>query len=230
MLAALIAALLIAAAVFAATLPVHLSHGVGDQTYVISDASSLKESYTLGIGDLTLDLSGLQLPVGETHLETRVDIGRTTVIVPPDAAVQGIGEAEFGEIRMLGNETDGRDSDRQSTRPVPACSCSTAVSARARWSSSAPYDEAGCRSPSQPRPEEGVIAGVCAGIAQALAVDATLVRLVFAILALAGGAGIFLYLALWAYDRYEAGLAGRLCPPSRRARRCSTRSGCRRGR
>jgi signal transduction histidine kinase len=50
------------------------------------------------------------------------------------------------------------------------------------------------------RPAEGrVIAGVCAGIAQALAVDVTLVRLVFALLALAGGAGILLYLALWSY-------------------------------
>ncbi|MFL6014639.1 MAG: ATP-binding protein, partial [Gaiellaceae bacterium] len=38
-----------------------------------------------------------------------------------------------------------------------------------------------------------------ASIAQALGVDATLVRLVFALLALAGGAGIVLYLALWAY-------------------------------
>ena len=47
--------------------------------------------------------------------------------------------------------------------------------------------------------DERVIAGVCAGIAQSLAVDATLVRLVFALLALAGGAGIVLYLALWAY-------------------------------
>jgi phage shock protein PspC (stress-responsive transcriptional regulator) len=46
-----------------------------------------------------------------------------------------------------------------------------------------------------------VIAGVCAGIAQTLAVDVTLVRLVFALLALAGGAGIVLYLALWAYSR-----------------------------
>jgi signal transduction histidine kinase len=42
-----------------------------------------------------------------------------------------------------------------------------------------------------------VIAGVCGGLAIRLAVDATLVRLVFAILALAGGAGILLYLALW---------------------------------
>src|SRR4051794_4608814 len=47
--------------------------------------------------------------------------------------------------------------------------------------------------------DERVVAGVCAGIAEALAVDVTLVRLVFALLALAGGAGILLYLALWAY-------------------------------
>jgi signal transduction histidine kinase len=49
------------------------------------------------------------------------------------------------------------------------------------------------------RADERVIAGVCVGIAQALAVDVTLIRLVFALLALAGGAGILLYLALWAY-------------------------------
>jgi signal transduction histidine kinase len=48
--------------------------------------------------------------------------------------------------------------------------------------------------------DERVIAGVCAGIAQTLGVDATLVRLVFALLALAGGAGILLYLALWAWS------------------------------
>jgi len=52
-----------------------------------------------------------------------------------------------------------------------------------------------------PSSDDKVIAGVCAGIAQTLAVDVTLVRLVFALLALAGGAGIVLYLALWAYAR-----------------------------
>ena len=41
----------------------------------------------------------------------------------------------------------------------------------------------------------GVVAGVCAGIAGALQVDPTLVRLLFALLTLAGGAGIALYLA-----------------------------------
>jgi signal transduction histidine kinase len=48
--------------------------------------------------------------------------------------------------------------------------------------------------------EGSALAGVCAGIAQALGVDATLVRLIFALLALAGGAGIVLYLALWAWS------------------------------
>ena len=55
-----------------------------------------------------------------------------------------------------------------------------------------------------PRSDERVIAGVCAGIAQTLAIDVTLVRLVFALLALAGGAGILLYLALWAYSSRRA--------------------------
>ena len=45
-----------------------------------------------------------------------------------------------------------------------------------------------------------VIAGVCGGLASALRVDATLIRLAFALLALAGGAGILLYFALWAHS------------------------------
>ncbi len=44
-----------------------------------------------------------------------------------------------------------------------------------------------------------IVAGVCSGLAARLGVDATLVRLVFALLALAGGAGILLYFALWVY-------------------------------
>jgi signal transduction histidine kinase len=54
--------------------------------------------------------------------------------------------------------------------------------------------------PFQRSESDRVVAGVCGGIAAALGVDATLVRLVFAFLALAGGAGILLYLALWAWS------------------------------
>jgi signal transduction histidine kinase len=64
--------------------------------------------------------------------------------------------------------------------------------------------------PTQPLPhlfrrstEQRVVWGVCGGIAERLAVDPTLVRLVFALLALAGGAGVLLYVAfkIYADDR-----------------------------
>jgi signal transduction histidine kinase len=44
-----------------------------------------------------------------------------------------------------------------------------------------------------------VVAGVCSGIGESLAVDATLVRLAFAFLAFASGAGIVAYLGAWAF-------------------------------
>jgi len=49
------------------------------------------------------------------------------------------------------------------------------------------------------RERDRVVAGVCGGVADVLGVDPTLVRLVFALLALAGGAGILLYFALWVW-------------------------------
>jgi len=52
--------------------------------------------------------------------------------------------------------------------------------------------------------QDRVIAGVCGGLASTLGVDAALVRLAFALLALAGGAGILLYFALWAHAEHQA--------------------------
>ncbi|SRR6266516_2946851 len=48
------------------------------------------------------------------------------------------------------------------------------------------------------RPIQGrMLAGVAAGIARYLNVDVTIVRIVFAVLAIVGGAGVPLYLAGW---------------------------------
>jgi len=52
--------------------------------------------------------------------------------------------------------------------------------------------------PTVSRTERGrVLAGVCAGIAERLAVDPTLVRLTFALLTFAAGAGVVAYLGAW---------------------------------
>src|SRR3954470_7021257 len=46
--------------------------------------------------------------------------------------------------------------------------------------------------------DDRIVAGVCGAIARVARVGATLVRLVFAILALVQGVGLLLYLAAWA--------------------------------
>ena len=42
-----------------------------------------------------------------------------------------------------------------------------------------------------------VIAGVCGGLAQYFSIDPAIVRLAFVVFALAGGASVLLYIALW---------------------------------
>jgi phage shock protein C len=41
------------------------------------------------------------------------------------------------------------------------------------------------------------LAGVCGGLAEYFNLDATLIRVLFVVLAVLGGSGIVLYLALW---------------------------------
>lgn len=47
------------------------------------------------------------------------------------------------------------------------------------------------------RSDHGMIAGVCAGIADYFEVDPTVVRVLFVLLILFGGGGGLLYLVLW---------------------------------
>jgi phage shock protein C len=55
------------------------------------------------------------------------------------------------------------------------------------------------------RIEEGrMIAGVCTGLARYFNIDATLVRIIFAVLALFGLGGVVLYLILWLIMPQEA--------------------------
>jgi phage shock protein C len=42
-----------------------------------------------------------------------------------------------------------------------------------------------------------VLAGVCGGLAQYFNVDATLIRVLFVLLAVLGGSGLVLYVAMW---------------------------------
>jgi len=59
-----------------------------------------------------------------------------------------------------------------------------------------PGSQAGPRPLSRPL-DERMLGGVAAGLARYLGIDVTLVRIAFAVLAIAGGAGVPIYLAGW---------------------------------
>jgi phage shock protein C len=65
-----------------------------------------------------------------------------------------------------------------------------------------PQDQTRHKDPARPQPldrptDDRMIAGVASGIARYINVDVTIVRIVFAVLAIVGGVGIPLYLAGW---------------------------------
>jgi phage shock protein PspC (stress-responsive transcriptional regulator) len=112
-IASLVALVLVAAAIFAAVVHVHIGRGVGERTFNVAGIQDLRENYRLGVGKLVLDLSDVQFPAGEeTHVNARVDVGRLDVTVPPDVAVRIHGDTQFGDVNLLGAVADGHDVER----------------------------------------------------------------------------------------------------------------------
>ena len=109
-LVTLTALLLVGAAVVAATFNVHLGNGVGDRTYVVGGTQDLRGSYKLGIGEMILDLRNVPFTKAETHVKARVDIGSLRVIVPRNVALGVRGDAQLGEVHILGRSDDGRNA------------------------------------------------------------------------------------------------------------------------
>jgi phage shock protein PspC (stress-responsive transcriptional regulator) len=109
----IVALTLVAAAVFASIFHVHVGRGVGDRSYVVAGTEDLHRNYRLGIGDLTVDLGNVQFRNGETHVGTRVDVGNLQVIVPNGVALRVHGDAQLGQVDVLGRTADGRNVDRK---------------------------------------------------------------------------------------------------------------------
>jgi phage shock protein PspC (stress-responsive transcriptional regulator) len=105
---------LVTAAIFVAIFPVHLSHGVGHKSFTPTSTAALERTYRLGVGELDLDLTNVRLPLGETHVNARVDYGDLRVVVPRGVAVRAYGSARLGYVDVLGDQDDGRNADERS--------------------------------------------------------------------------------------------------------------------
>jgi phage shock protein PspC (stress-responsive transcriptional regulator) len=92
------------ATITAASEPWHAGgeNGIGDQTFHETDADSVQPVYDCGVGDCTLDLSGIS-DLGDP-ITTRLDagLGDVEVILPSSADVRVTVDPGIGDVRMFG--------------------------------------------------------------------------------------------------------------------------------
>jgi hypothetical protein len=93
----------------AAVAAVDAKGGVGERVERPHTGADLEDEYRLGAGQLELDLSGLELPPGETRVKARVGFGELDVVLPAGVAVDVTSEVEWGHADVLGRQEDGRD-------------------------------------------------------------------------------------------------------------------------
>lgn len=91
----------------AAATPVSVTSGIGEKLERPVAATELEESYELGIGELAVDLSGVQLRPGTTEVDVRVGIGDVIVTVPENVTLEIDARAAIGEVDVLGIHDEG---------------------------------------------------------------------------------------------------------------------------
>jgi phage shock protein PspC (stress-responsive transcriptional regulator) len=92
---------------------VPLFSGIGERSVAPAVLAGLPSTYELGVGRLTVDLSRLELPRGETRLKATVGIGDLLVRVPTDATVEVDGRAQAGRVDLLGRNEHGAHVDQE---------------------------------------------------------------------------------------------------------------------
>ncbi len=85
--------------------------GFGDRTYAPSSAAEVRSVYDGGVGDMTVDLSDVDVSDLDEPIRTRVDhrLGDVEIVLPRDADVQVTVDSGMGEVSIFGRDglTDG---------------------------------------------------------------------------------------------------------------------------
>lgn len=86
---------------------VNFEGGVGDRTFAPASIEDLESSYGIIAGNLTLDLSNIDFPEGETVVEARVGAGEVLVTVPEGVAVSVEWNVLAGDVLVFGVKHEG---------------------------------------------------------------------------------------------------------------------------
>jgi phage shock protein PspC (stress-responsive transcriptional regulator) len=114
-----VGAVLVIATSIAGVSHVGLRGGVGDRTWTPRTVDGVRDTYRLGIGEATLDLSRLQLAPGQTvDLRVRHGIGDLTIVLPDGVPVDVDTDVNAGEIRLpTGTDQNGTSVHRRYVNP-----------------------------------------------------------------------------------------------------------------
>jgi hypothetical protein len=82
----------------------NLDGGIGQRTHAPATIEQAEQSQSLGVGELTLDLTGVPATEGSIAVRADVGIGRLHVIVPDDVVIELTTELGAGHVMMEGDE------------------------------------------------------------------------------------------------------------------------------
>jgi hypothetical protein len=86
--------------------------GIGERTIRPTGDGALEPEYELGVGKLTVDLTGFDFAGtdGSVGLDARVGIGQLVVIVPTDLPILVEARSALGNVVVFGEERGGIDA------------------------------------------------------------------------------------------------------------------------
>lgn len=85
--------------------------GIGEREYRPADVGDIPDVYRIGAGEMTIDLSDVDFPIGRTVVRVEAGVGEVRVVVPADACVSSDVEIAGGEADVLDHDNAGLDID-----------------------------------------------------------------------------------------------------------------------
>ncbi|HEY3022934.1 MAG TPA: hypothetical protein VGK11_04775 [Actinomycetota bacterium] len=106
----------------ASAVDIPLEGGVGERTERPMSLSAVKSEYRLAVGQLTLDLTRVPVPVTATArpVRARVGVGQLIVELPSDQLAVVRGHAGMGQVTIFGESDGGFGVDKDVTPIAPA--------------------------------------------------------------------------------------------------------------
>jgi hypothetical protein len=106
----------------ASAVDIPLEGGVGERTERPMSLSEVKSEYRLAVGQLTLDLTSVSVPVtgAARTVRARVGVGQLIVELPSDQVAVVQGHAGMGQVTIFGQSDEGFGVDKDVMPSVPA--------------------------------------------------------------------------------------------------------------